>query len=352
MYVSLGQAARALGVTPATVRRWTATGFLPCVRTAGGHRRIAKEDVDDLKRALGGSSQVEARRAREREVDTLAQAAIDLASILDQKELLATIARHVTSLCDCTTCAISLYDPDARTLRTLAEYDAKGRSLPPLGVFDLADYAPTQRAIDEQRPLVINVDDRGADTNEIALMRRLGDKSVLVLPLVFQNRVIGVLEANDTVRSRRYSAQELRLCKALAGHAAVALRNAELFEAASREQEFCASVGRRLTAFAEGLTKLGDLKTSPDGMTALADLTCAVFEARSCLIARDGRLLAGAMTSSSGTSKSGGTEALVLNGSCRLGDTCFELTIATEHRVERGEAELVDVIAALVAQLA
>ena len=87
MYLSVGQAARALGVTPDTVRRWTSTGFLPCERTAGGHRRIAGEDVDELRRAIGGGSHLEARRAREREVDTLAQASIDLASMLDRQKL-------------------------------------------------------------------------------------------------------------------------------------------------------------------------------------------------------------------------------------------------------------------------
>jgi excisionase family DNA binding protein len=64
-----------LGVTPDTVRRWTSTGFLPCERTAGGHRRFAKEDVDELGRAIGAGGPVQAQRARERQIETLVRAA-------------------------------------------------------------------------------------------------------------------------------------------------------------------------------------------------------------------------------------------------------------------------------------
>ena len=56
-FLSVQHAARRLGVSPVTIRRWTATGFLPCTRTAGGHRRIATDDIEELARAIGGSSQ-------------------------------------------------------------------------------------------------------------------------------------------------------------------------------------------------------------------------------------------------------------------------------------------------------
>src|SRR5450756_2327011 len=48
MLLRVEQAARRLGVSPVTIRRGTATGFLPCTRTAGGHRRIDEHDIDCL----------------------------------------------------------------------------------------------------------------------------------------------------------------------------------------------------------------------------------------------------------------------------------------------------------------
>lgn len=40
------QVAEKLGVNPVTVARWVKAGKLPAFKTAGGHRRIRKEDLD------------------------------------------------------------------------------------------------------------------------------------------------------------------------------------------------------------------------------------------------------------------------------------------------------------------
>jgi excisionase family DNA binding protein len=40
------QAARYLGVSLATVRRWTDAGHISCYRTPGGQRRFSREQLD------------------------------------------------------------------------------------------------------------------------------------------------------------------------------------------------------------------------------------------------------------------------------------------------------------------
>lgn len=52
--LSTGQVARRLGVTPDTVLKWIKSGLLQAVRTAGGHYRIAEDDVDTLARSEAG----------------------------------------------------------------------------------------------------------------------------------------------------------------------------------------------------------------------------------------------------------------------------------------------------------
>ena len=42
------QAARYLGVSLATIRRWTDSGHISCYRTPGGQRRFARAQLDDL----------------------------------------------------------------------------------------------------------------------------------------------------------------------------------------------------------------------------------------------------------------------------------------------------------------
>ena len=237
MFLSVQQAARRLGVSPVTIRRWTATGFLPCTRTAGGHRRIDEHDIDDLAKAIGGSNHLAAQLAREREVDVLINTSTALAVKLDLTELLLEIAMRMTSLLDCHFCAISDYDAEAEAVRTLAEYDHAGRRLPDASPYLLRDFPLTRRVLTEQTTAVVNVDDPHADPAEVAELRREGDRSLLMVPLVVQGRSLGLLEVVDQKRSRQYSRQEFRLAEAIAGQAAVAIQNAKLFAERRRSDE-------------------------------------------------------------------------------------------------------------------
>jgi len=45
-WLSLGEAAKQLGVHPSTVRAWADHGYLPSQRTQGGHRRFRRSDVE------------------------------------------------------------------------------------------------------------------------------------------------------------------------------------------------------------------------------------------------------------------------------------------------------------------
>ncbi len=59
------QAARYLGVSLATIRRWTDAGHISCYRTPGGQRRFSKDQLDGFIASL----------QREDAIDTAPQAA-------------------------------------------------------------------------------------------------------------------------------------------------------------------------------------------------------------------------------------------------------------------------------------
>jgi excisionase family DNA binding protein len=51
-YVTPGEAARALHVSPKTINRWANEGRIPCIVTLGGHRRFRREDIEAAGQAM------------------------------------------------------------------------------------------------------------------------------------------------------------------------------------------------------------------------------------------------------------------------------------------------------------
>jgi excisionase family DNA binding protein len=56
-WLTLGQAAKYLGVAQSTIRKWSDAGRLPAFYTPGGHRRFRRNDLDEF---LSGSRGVQA----------------------------------------------------------------------------------------------------------------------------------------------------------------------------------------------------------------------------------------------------------------------------------------------------
>ena len=52
-FLSAGQAAAILGVSPKTVSRWADMGLLPCIVTLGGHRRFDRGVIRGAAEQMG-----------------------------------------------------------------------------------------------------------------------------------------------------------------------------------------------------------------------------------------------------------------------------------------------------------
>lgn len=50
--MSVGEAAAYLGVSPASLRKWSNSGLVPTYRTPGGQRRYSVEDLDEFMRSM------------------------------------------------------------------------------------------------------------------------------------------------------------------------------------------------------------------------------------------------------------------------------------------------------------
>lgn len=55
-FLTPGEVARMLYVSPKTISRWASQNLLPCIVTLGGHRRFRRSDVEDVARRMAGKS--------------------------------------------------------------------------------------------------------------------------------------------------------------------------------------------------------------------------------------------------------------------------------------------------------
>ena len=349
MYLSVQFAARRLGVSPHTIRRWTASGFLPCTRTAGGHRRIKQEDIDELSHLIGGRNHLAARLARERELETLVATAIAVSSQLDATALLQEIARQMTTLLDAHLCVISDYDQARRTVAVIAEYDDVGNRRQDSMKYALNQFPMARRAIEDHESITVNVSDPHADPAEVAIMRRDGDKCLLILPMVHQGRSIGLIEVLDHQRERKFSRQEMRLANAVAAQAAVALHNATVFAQLKRSDHDALALRHAIETIAAGYGMLHGRADAAAVLQAAADVSARALGAISCVASFRGESAgaSGLQPGDQAAAQSGAAHVIVSSAPCGGGDVTLTLTLGSG--AGEGQAELLGLIATMAA---
>lgn len=170
---------------------------------------------------------------REPEVFALASdVGLAIAASSDLDEMLSEIARRVAEALDVWECDIYEYRPESDTLVAAAMWSREmtARDKEWLGTVFPVDERPSylnllrERSIREQ-----HVDDPEVRPEDVQVMRSWGERSVLSMPLVFQDEVVGALTAVETRARRRFSPGDLRLLELMAVPAAVSVQNARMF---------------------------------------------------------------------------------------------------------------------------
>ncbi|MCX6363088.1 MAG: sensor domain-containing diguanylate cyclase [Actinobacteria bacterium] len=172
---------------------------------------------------------------RPREPDTLDVASgvsLAISDSPDLHEMLSVVARRVAEALGVWECDIYEYRPETDDLVALALWS------PQLGdadrdwlgtAYSVADRPSYELLLRERAVREYQVDDASLRAEDAEVMRRWGELSVLSVPLVFQDDVIGALTLVETRAPRRFSPDDLRLLEILAVPAAVAVYNARMF---------------------------------------------------------------------------------------------------------------------------
>jgi len=184
-------------------------------------------DVDPVPRSLLSAFPEQAKT-----LGLLYDVSRELTSILDREELLRRIAQRVKRIVNYDVFSVMLWNESAQLLESVfgVRYED---SVPTLMSLPLG-CGLTGAAASARRPL--RVDDVLADGRYIRCETGLDTRSELVVPLLLQDRLIGVLDLEST-EPRAFSAENERMLATLGSYIAVALENARLYEEA-RENQF------------------------------------------------------------------------------------------------------------------
>ncbi len=189
--------------------------------------------VETIGRLVGGAianaRSYEAARQRRRELETLAQVSEAVVSERYLDEILQLTVTVTAQLLGSKICSLMLLDEAKQTLviRATQALSPAYRNKPPIKV----GQSISGRAVKEREPISVLdvIKDNGYMFPEIA--RREGLRSLLCVPMVMQDRVIGVLNCY-TAHEHRFSEDEIRVLSTVANQAAVAIEHTRLFDQA------------------------------------------------------------------------------------------------------------------------
>jgi hypothetical protein len=176
--------------------------------------------------------------------------------------------------------------------------------------------------------------------------------SNLMLPLVFRGRSIGLLEAVDWERERTYSRQEIRLVGALAGHAAVALHNAELYRAADSVDAAMRGLHELMRNVSAQVLRASESSRVIEPFATIATVVRDSFAAQSVMVALDDAVVA-ATAAPPGDATLGprGGEARALTSGADTSRGRLTITVVMATAATDGESDLLEMVAAFAALL-
>ncbi|HEX8025896.1 MAG TPA: diguanylate cyclase, partial [Candidatus Limnocylindrales bacterium] len=150
----------------------------------------------------------------------------EVAQTLDPQLVAGIIARHIAHAADVADCTLSMWDRVADRVVTFAYYPPTMDGIEPS--YGLAQFPATRRVLLTGEPCFVDVADPKSDPAEVAYIRSVNEKSMVILPLVVRGESIGILELTSN-ESDVFSERSVQLAQLLAREAAVSLENARLY---------------------------------------------------------------------------------------------------------------------------
>jgi signal transduction histidine kinase len=228
---------------------------------------------------VGIATNITERRQREQANQLLAEAGRVLAESLDYRTTLNTVAHlAVPALADwCSvlvktptgaleTLAVAHADPDRElAAREMAAHYPNAPDTPS-GASRVVSTGRSEVYTDVSDALLATV---AHDETHLPLLREIGMHSAMIVPMLAHGRTLGAISFIAAESGRRFTERDLPIAEELSRRSALAIENAELFEAAAAanraKSEFLASISHELRTPLNAI--LGYTQLLSDGIT-------------------------------------------------------------------------------------
>lgn len=179
-----------------------------------------------LRIALINNRAMESLRVSAEHMSLLNELGRRFSSNLGLEDLFSSMYREVRQAMDAEAFFVALYDGDKLEIDLRYIFDQGARVAP---MRYMLNDGPTSRAVKTRQPVLYH-----ADARLIPGVTMLGNmdtvvQSVLVVPVVFDQKVIGAISA-QSYNPNAYSDDHVRLLSIIASQAAMAIDNAQLYE--------------------------------------------------------------------------------------------------------------------------
>jgi diguanylate cyclase (GGDEF)-like protein len=260
-----------------------------CVEMPGNHQEnIDSEDGEETvpidNDSLDASSPRPDKEDQSAKSPALGRASALLdavAAISEQMEVRAVAqeaAKQIVQFTNADVAAISRWEEELGVVALWAEYRQGQVTTSPVPYlpYQVSAYPSTEQVLKTAVPLQLEADDPDVDEVEHEMMRGLGAKSMLMVPLFAQERVIGLIEIFELKQARKFTPDEIAQVRVLAEHAGISLDRAVLYASTRQrasELEAIRQASLSLTASLEQeevFTAIMEsaLRLSPDAMDA------------------------------------------------------------------------------------
>jgi GAF domain-containing protein len=177
------------------------------------------------------------------EISTLYQASATMTANLDQDFVLQTVVTEMVRALKVDSCTIFVWDEHKRQYDAAAHqsilYEEQTEANEPVGLMSvehLEEY-PTLQRLFESKEISNLRQDHTKTQDEANLLEISGMKSILLVPLVRRQKMLGIIAMGQQAQPRTFRQSELWLAQNLAGQAAVAIEHSHLFSQAQRRIE-------------------------------------------------------------------------------------------------------------------